>query len=128
MNTLRLYAAVSCFFLFLSCVENEIETFDISIDIQPHGSATIEPEVYGPLFPGDSISITIAPHEGFQFDQWSGSVSSFEKTITLFGTQDYDLTASLLMFRSYLIKYRSILDLALIQTLFMPFAWAPAVV
>ena len=37
MNTLRLYAAVSCFFLFLSCVENEIETFDISIDIQPHG-------------------------------------------------------------------------------------------
>ena len=45
MNTLRLYAAVSCFFLFLSCVENEIETFDISIDIQPHGSATIEPKV-----------------------------------------------------------------------------------
>lgn len=95
MKPLRLYAAVSCFFLFLSCVENEIETFDISIDIQSHGSATIEPKVYGPLFAGDSISITIAPHEGFQFDQWSGSVSSFEKTITLFGTQDYDLTASL---------------------------------
>ena len=45
MKPLRLYAAVSCFFLFLSCVENEIETFDISIDIQPHGSATIEPKV-----------------------------------------------------------------------------------
>ena len=52
MKPLRLYAAVSCFFLFLSCVENEIETFDISIDIQPHGSATIEPKVYGPLFAG----------------------------------------------------------------------------
>ena len=95
MNTLRLYTAISCLFLFLSCVENEIETFDVEIDIQPHGSATIEPEVYGPLFPGDSISITITLHEGFQFDQWSGSVSSFEKTITLLGTQDYDLTASL---------------------------------
>lgn len=95
MNTLRLYAAVPCFFLFLSCVENEIETFDISIDIQPHGSATIEPKVYGPLFAGDSISITIAPHEGFQFDQWSGSVSSFDPTITLFGTNDHLLTATL---------------------------------
>jgi len=95
MNTLRLYTAISCLFLFLSCVENEIETFNVAIDIQPHGSATIEPEVYGPLFPGDSISITITPHEGFQFDQWSGSVSSFEETITLLGTQDYDLTASL---------------------------------
>ena len=66
-------------FSFLSCVENEIETFYISIDIQPHGSATIEPKVYGPLFAGDSISITIAPDEGFQFDQWSESVSSLEK-------------------------------------------------
>ena len=97
MNTLRLYTAISCLFLFLSCVENEIETFDVEIHIQPHGSATIEPEVYGPLFPGDSISITITPHKGFQFDQWSGSVSSFEKTITLLGTQDYDLTASLFL-------------------------------
>ena len=78
MKPLRLYSAVSCFFLFLSCVENEIETFDISIDILPHGSATTEPKVYGTLFAGDSISINIAPHEGFQFDQWSGSVSSFE--------------------------------------------------
>ena len=52
MNTLRLYTAISCLFLFLCCVENEIETFDVEIDIQPHGSATIEPEVYGPLFPG----------------------------------------------------------------------------
>ena len=51
MKSLRLYAAVSCFFLFLSCVENEIETFDISIDIQPHGSATIEPKrISIPLF------------------------------------------------------------------------------
>ena len=25
MNTLRLYMAISCLFLFLSCVENEIE-------------------------------------------------------------------------------------------------------
>ena len=95
MNTLRLYMAIPCLFLFLSCVENEIETFDVTIDIQPHGSATIEPEVYGPLFPGDSISITITPHEGFQFDQWSGTVSSFESTITLFGTKDHRLTASL---------------------------------
>jgi hypothetical protein len=95
MKSLRLYTAVSCLFLFFSCVEDEIEIFDVAIDIRPHGSATIEPEVYGPLFPGDSISITITPHEGFQFDQWSGSVSSFEETITLLGTQDYDLTASL---------------------------------
>jgi len=73
MNTLRLYTAISCLFHFLSCVENEIETLDVAIDIQPHGSATIEPEVYGPLFPGDSISITI----------------------TLLGTQDYDLSSSL---------------------------------
>ena len=29
MNTLRLYAAVSCFLLFLSYVENEIETFRV---------------------------------------------------------------------------------------------------
>ena len=61
MQTLNLYAAVFCLFLFLSCVENEIETFDVAIDIQPNGSASIEPEVYGPLFPGDSISITITP-------------------------------------------------------------------
>ena len=93
MNTLRLYTAFSCLFLFLSCVENEI--FDVTIDIQPQGSASIEPEVYGPLFPGDSISITITPHQGYHFDQWSGSVSSFESTITLFGTKDHRLTASL---------------------------------
>ncbi len=61
MKILHLYAAVFCLFLFLSCVENEIETFDVAIDIQPHGSASIEPEVYGPLCPGDSISITITP-------------------------------------------------------------------
>ena len=95
MNTLRLYTAFSCLFLFLSCVENEIEIFDVRIDIQPQGSASIEPEVYGPLFPGDSISITITPHQGYHFDQWSGSVSSFESTITLFGTKDHRLTASL---------------------------------
>ena len=95
MNTLRLFTAFSFLFLFVSCVENEIETFDVLIDIQPHGSATIEPEVYGPLFPGDSISITITPHEGFQFDQWSGTLSSFEPTITLFGTNDHLLTATL---------------------------------
>ena len=35
MNTLRLYTAFSCLFLFLSCVENEIEIFDVTIDIQP---------------------------------------------------------------------------------------------
>lgn len=95
MKTLRLYGAVFCLFLFFSCVENEIETFDVAIDIQPHGSASIGPEVYGPLFPGDSISITITPHENYQFDQWSGTVSSFESTITLFGTKDHHLTASL---------------------------------
>lgn len=95
MNTLRLYLAYSCLFLFFSCIENEIETFDVTIDIQPHGSATIAPEVYGPLFPGDSIAITITPHEGYQFDQWSGTVSSFESTITLFGTKNHRLTASL---------------------------------
>ena len=95
MNTLRLYLAYSYLFLFFSCVENEIETFDVAIDIQPHGSATIAPEVYGPLFPGDSIAITITPHEGYQFDQWSGTVSSFESTITLFGTKNHRLTASL---------------------------------
>lgn len=95
MNTLRLYLAYSYLFLFFSCVENEIETFDVAIDIQPHGSATIAPEVYGPLFPGDSIAITITPHEGYQFDQWSGTVSSFESTIALFGTKNHRLTASL---------------------------------
>ncbi|MGB0373514.1 MAG: aryl-sulfate sulfotransferase [Flavobacteriaceae bacterium] len=96
MNNLRLYAAIPCLFFFLSCVENEIEIFDVTIDIQPQGSATIEPVVYDTLFPGDSISITITPHNDYQFDQWSGTVSSFESTITLFGTQDYDLTALLL--------------------------------
>ncbi|RPG60446.1 MAG: T9SS C-terminal target domain-containing protein [Flavobacteriaceae bacterium TMED81] len=35
------------------------------------------------------------PHENYQFDQWSGTVSSFEPTITLFGTKDHHLTASL---------------------------------
>ena len=95
MKTLHVYTAVSCLFLFFSCVENEIERFDVMIDIQPHGSASIEPEVYGPLFPGDSISVTITPHEGYQFDQWSGTVSSFDSTITLFGTRNHQLTASL---------------------------------
>ena len=94
MKTLHIYTAVSCLFLFFSCVENKIERFDVMIDIQPHGSASIEPEVYGPLFAGDSISVTITPHEGYQFDQWSGTVSSFDSTITLFGTRNHQLTAS----------------------------------
>jgi len=47
------------------------------------------------LFPGDSISVTITPYEGYQFDQWSGTVSSFDSTITLFGTRNHQLTASL---------------------------------
>ena len=29
MKTLRLYTAISCLFLFLSCVENEIETLRV---------------------------------------------------------------------------------------------------
>lgn len=95
MNTLRLFTAFACLFLFFSCVENEVEFFDVLIDIQPMGSANIEPEVYGPLFPGDSISITLTPNQGYQFDQWSGTVGSYERTITLFGTQDYKLTATL---------------------------------
>ena len=45
MNTLRLFTAFACFFLFFSCVENEVEFFDILIDIQPMGSVNIEPEV-----------------------------------------------------------------------------------
>lgn len=95
MNTLHLYAAFICLFLFIGCVENEIEIFDVKIDIQPHGAASIEPEIYGPLFPGDSLSVTITPLEGYQFDQWSGTINSFKKTITLYGTQDYELAASL---------------------------------
>ncbi len=47
------------------------------------------------MFPGDSISITITPVEGYQFDQWMGTVSSFEPNITIFGTENHHLTASL---------------------------------
>lgn len=63
MNTLRLFTAFACFFLFFSCVENEVEFLDILIDIQPMGSVNIEPEVYGPLFPG-RISSMCKPQKG----------------------------------------------------------------
>ena len=53
---------------FFGCVENEIERYDVLISVEPHGSASISPEVYGPLFPGDSLSITITPADGFSFD------------------------------------------------------------
>lgn len=95
MNTLGRYALFSCFFLFLSCGENEIQQFDVQISIEPEGSATIEPAIYGPLFPGDSLSITISAAEGYQFEQWTGTINSFEQTITIYGTQDHELTASL---------------------------------
>ena len=52
-------------------------------------------EIYGPLFPGDSLSITITPADGFSFDQWSGTINSVEETITIFGTQDHQLNATL---------------------------------
>lgn len=55
----------------------------------------LNPKSMALCFRGDSISITITPHENYQFDQWSGTVSSFESTITLFGTKDHHLTASL---------------------------------
>ena len=95
MKTQRLYTAFTCLFFLVSCVENEIKIFDVTIDIQPQGSARIEPEVYGPLFPGDSLSITISAAEGYRFEQWTGTVNSFEQTITIYGTQDHELTASL---------------------------------
>ena len=55
----------------------------------------LNPKSMALCFRGDSISITITPHENYQFDQWSGTVSSFESTITPFGTKDHHLTASL---------------------------------
>ena len=106
MNTLRLYTAISCLFLFLSCVENEIETLDVAIDIQPHGSATIEPEVYGPLFPGDSISITI----------------------TLLGTQDYDLSASLFDVHELSEQVQVYIGPRIDPNPIHAVSWAPAVV
>ena len=59
MHNLRLLLALSFLIVFFGCVENEIERYDVLISVEPHGSASISPEVYGPLFPGDSLSITI---------------------------------------------------------------------
>ena len=70
MNDLRLLLALS-FLIFFGCVENEIERYDVLTSVEPHGSASISPEVYGPLFPGDSLSITITPADGFSFDRQS---------------------------------------------------------
>ena len=95
MNNLRLFLAFSSIIVFFGCVENEIERYDVLISVEPHGSASISPEVYGPLFPGDSLSITITPADGFSFDQWSGTINSVEETITIFGTQDHQLNATL---------------------------------
>ena len=95
MHNLRLLLALSFLIVFFGCVENEIERYDVLISVEPHGSASISPEVYGPLFPGDSLSITITPADGFSFDQWSGTINSVEETITIFGTQDHQLNATL---------------------------------
>lgn len=82
MNNLRLFLAFSFLIVFFGCVENEIERYEVQISVEPQGSASISPEIYGPLFPGDSLSITITPVDGFAFDQWSGTINSFEETIT----------------------------------------------
>ncbi|MGB1941142.1 MAG: hypothetical protein ACPHOD_00650 [Flavobacteriaceae bacterium] len=95
MNNLRLLLAFSSIIVFFGCVENEIERYEVQISVEPQGSASISPEIYGPLFPGDSLSITITPVDGFAFDQWSGTINSFEETITIFGTQDHQLNATL---------------------------------
>jgi hypothetical protein len=100
MNNLRLLLAFSSLIVFFGCVENEIERCEVQISVQPQGSACISPEIYGPLFPGDSLSITFTPVNGFTFDQWSGTINSFEETITIFGTQDHQLTATLSVYLS----------------------------
>ena len=89
MNNLRLLLAFSCIIVFFGCVENEIERYEVKISVEPQGSVSISPEIYGPLFPGDSLSITITPVDGFAFDQWSGTINSFEETITSFGNKQH---------------------------------------
>ena len=63
MNNLRLLLAFSSITVFFGCVENEIVRYEVQISVQPQGSASIFPEIYGPLFPGDSLSITFTPVE-----------------------------------------------------------------
>ena len=48
MNDLRLLLVFSCLIVFFGCVENEIELYDVDISVEPLGSASISPEVYGP--------------------------------------------------------------------------------
>ena len=76
-------------------MKNEIIYYNVDVTIIPENAATIDPQRFGPLFPGDSISITITPNKGYQFDQWMETVSSFEPNITIFGTENHHLTASL---------------------------------
>ena len=95
MNNLLRIFCYGFIFLFISCVENEIIYYNVDVTIIPENAGTIDPPTFGPLFPGDSISISITPNEGYQFDQWMGTVSSFEPNITIFGTENHHLTASL---------------------------------
>ncbi len=48
MHNLRLLLALSFLIVFFGCVENEIERYYVLISVEPHGSASISPEVYGP--------------------------------------------------------------------------------
>jgi hypothetical protein len=95
MNILLRIFCYGFIFLFIGCIEKEIIYYNVDVIIIPENAATIDPQRFGPLFPGDSISITITPVEGYQFDQWMGTVSSFEPNITIFGTENHQLTASL---------------------------------
>jgi len=95
MNILLRIFCYGFIFLFIGCIEKEIIYYNVDVTIIPENAATIDPQRFGPLFPGDSISITITPVEGYQFDQWMGTVSSFEPNITIFGTENHHLTASL---------------------------------
>ena len=46
MHNLRLLLALSFLIVFFGCVENEIERYDVLISVEPHGFASILPEVY----------------------------------------------------------------------------------
>lgn len=47
MNNLRLFLAFSFLIVFFGCVENEIERYEVQISVEPQGSASISPEIYG---------------------------------------------------------------------------------
>ncbi|MDZ7690344.1 MAG: hypothetical protein U5K69_04210 [Balneolaceae bacterium] len=67
--------------------------YELEVSMNPSDAGSVAPDG-GNYDDGESISIQATPGDDWQFENWSGTVSSTENPMTITMDQDYTITAN----------------------------------